>query len=230
MRSLLILISLLLSGLWSEAQTAKPIRWTFSLSKNEVKQGDVVEIIMKAEINNEWYLYSSDFSPELGPTVSSISFTTNNSFKTAGNLTPIGAKEKYDSLWEGKIRYFVHHGEFRQKVKILTTKPVIKAILSYQVCSDKEGKCIPYDENISFDQVQLKVIAVQNTSTNTTPVVDTKGVPKNNTPEVKPTVETKDKLTALEVEKSKLVEKDNNGNDLAVEQLKKFSQKYGGDK
>jgi hypothetical protein len=225
MRLLLLTISLLCLGAYTKAQTAKPIRWSFSLSKNEVKQGETVEIIMKAEINSEWYLYSSDFDPQLGPTVTSTTFTENGSFKISGNLRPIGAKEKYDSLWEGKIRYFTKTAEFRQKIKILKTNPVIKGMLIYQVCSDKEGKCIPYEEAILFDK--LKVTTAEIVPEKQTAVV-TKELSENKTDNV--TAPSKDKISDLESEKEKLVQKDGNGNDIAIEQLKTFTQKYGGGK
>jgi hypothetical protein len=226
MRLLLLTISLLCSGIYAQAQTAKPIHWSFSLSKNEVKQGETVEIIMKAEINSEWYLYSSDFDPELGPTVTSTTFTENGSFKASGNLRPVGAKEKYDSLWGGKIRYFTKTAEFRQKIKILKTNPVIKTMLIYQVCSDKEGKCIPYEEVLLFDN--LKVTAAEIVPEKQTATA--KEMPENKTEENKVTTPSKDKISDLESEKDKLVQKDSNGNDIAIEQLKTFTQKYGGGK
>ncbi len=227
MRRLLGTISLILSVFCSYAQTAKPIRWTFTLSKNEVKQGGTVDIIMKAEINADWYLYSSDFDPNLGPTVTTFSFVPNNSFEAVGPLKAIDPKEKYDSLWEGKIRYYTKHAEFRQKVKLLTENPILKGTLAYQVCSDKEGKCIPYEETLSFDK--LKVIVPENvpttTNTQTDPVIEPKQVK-----ETKNTPLPKDKLLRLEAEKNKLIEKDSAGNDVTIGQLKTFVQKYGGDK
>ncbi len=227
MRLLLVTISILLSVFCAEAQTEKPIRWVFSLSKNEVKQGEVVEIIMKAEINPDWYLYSSDFETG-GPTVTSITFENNGSFKSIGELKPFGTKEKYDSLFELKVRYFVKHAEFRQKVKILKVNPLIKGTLMYQVCSDREGKCIPYEESLVFNNLKVAagelVPEKQETSVGQTNTTNT-----SKEPEVKKPVY-KDKLSELEAEKNKLVEKDSNGNDIAIEQLKTFTQKYGGDK
>jgi DsbC/DsbD-like thiol-disulfide interchange protein len=41
-------------------------------------------------------------------------------------------------------------GEFRQKVKILGENPIIKGSYSYQVCSDIDGKCIPFDEDFTL--------------------------------------------------------------------------------
>ena len=227
MRFLLATFSFLLIGLCAQAQTSKPIRWSISLSKSEVKQGETIEIIMTAEINADWYLYSSDFNPDLGPTVSSVQFENNDSFKSLGNLKPIGAKEKYDSLWGGKIHYFTKHAEFRQKIKILKTNPKIKGVLSYQVCSDKEGKCIPFDEKILFDK--LKVVAAQLTPEKNPTTDNTEATPENSSSS-KNTNISKDNLSALEAEKEKLIQKDNNGNDVVVNQLKAFTQKYGGDK
>ena len=227
MRFLLFIFSLLFFGICAQAQTAKPIRWSFSLSKNEVKQGEVIEIIMKAEILTDWYLYSSDFDPDLGPTVSSIVFENNGSFKAAGKLVPIAPKEKYDSLWGGKVRYFTKHAEFRQKVKVLKINPVIKGNLMYQVCSDKEGKCIPYEETVLFNKLIVIASAIVPEKT---PTVAVKKETEKITPIAETPVASTDKPSSLESEKEKLIQKDVNGKDVVVDQLKMFTQKYGGNK
>ncbi len=227
MRFLLIIFTFLFLSICAQAQTAKPIHWSFSLSKNEVKQGESLEIIMKAEISTEWYLYSSDFNPDLGPTVSSMVFENNGSFKAVGKLLPIGAKEKYDSLWDGKIRYFTKHGEFRQKVKILKTSPVLKGTLIYQVCSDKEGKCIPYEEVILFDKLTVIAAAIVPEETPTA-VIKKEIIKDQSTTEIQ--VPPTSNLSLLESEKGKLIQKDRNSNDIVVDQLKMFTQKYGGNK
>jgi len=169
-------------------------------------------------------LYSSDFDADLGPTVSSITFVENGSYKVVGKLIPVGAKEKYDSLWGGKIRYFTRTAEFRQKVKILKTNPTLKAMLIYQVCSDKEGKCIPYEENILIDN--LKVIAATVSPEKKEQVVATE-VSENREEDKS---KSKDRLSELESTKAILLQKDRDGNDIAVKQLRTFTQKYGGDK
>lgn len=228
MRYLLITFSFLFLSICVQAQTAKPIRWSFSLSKNEVKQGESIEIIMNAEISTDWYLYSSDFNPDLGPTVSSIVFENNGSFKAVGKLMPIGAKEKYDSLWDGKIRYFTKHAAFRQKIKILKTNPILKGTLIYQVCSDKEGKCIPYEETILFDKLTVIAAAIVPEKTLTAVVIG-KEIIKNSSTTEMPAFSISN-LAALESKKEKLIKKDHNGNDVVIAQLKMFTQKYGGNK
>ncbi len=235
MRFLVVLILYLITTVSVHAQTAKPIKWTISISKTEVKQGDVLEIIMKAEIKPDWYLYSSDFDPNLGPTVTSILFDADDSYSVVNQLKPFGAKEKYDSLWEGKVRYFTSTAELKQELKILRKNPVIKARLYYQVCNDKVGKCIPYEEVVFFDNLKVEVTEPnQNTTINTE-----QG--KENPPKVVKKVDTVKEstiqtnaipltLAELEAEKEKLKVQDNNGKDYALEQLKEFVQKYGGGK
>jgi hypothetical protein len=56
---------------------------------------------------------------------------------------------------EGEIKYFKGTGEFRQKVKITDKNPVISGGYSYQVCSDVDGKCIPFDDEFTFDQIKV---------------------------------------------------------------------------
>jgi len=237
MRFLVALILLLIPIVSVNAQTGKPIKWSTSISKTEVKQGDIVEIIMKAEIKPDWYLYSSDFDPELGPTVTSILFDVDDSYKIINSLKPFGAKEKYDSLWEGKVRYFTKNAEFRQEIKILRKNPVIKARLYYQVCNDKVGKCIPYEEEVFFDNIKVELVeSIQKDpiKTDEVKVIDpSKVIKRIDSPKIlkRPEVKVeKLSLQELEAEKEKLISKDNNGKDLSVEQLKEFVQKYGGSK
>ena len=54
----------------------------------------------------------------------------------------------------------VRRGEFRQRVKIVKANPVISGSYEYQVCSDIDGKCIPFDEEFTF--TGLSVIDADN--------------------------------------------------------------------
>ncbi len=133
-----------------QAQILQPARWTHSVSKDSVAVGDEVELIFRAVIDKAWYLYSSDFDPDLGPMVTEFSFEKSNSYSLIGGIVPINPKKKYDDIWKGEVTYFKGMGEFRQKVKILDENLVIKGSYSYQVCSDIDGKCIPFDEDFTI--------------------------------------------------------------------------------
>lgn len=156
-RSLLVLF--LFSTFSSLAQILEPAKWTTEVSKSEVRVGDELELIFKATIDPDWYLYSSDFDPDLGPQVTEFFFTENETYQLVGGIRPINPSKKYDDIWEGDYTYFKKKGEFRQTVKILKTRPIIEGEYSYQVCTDIDGKCIPFSEDFSFDQIKANVVA-----------------------------------------------------------------------
>ena len=131
-------------------QILHPASWEHKFSKDQVKVGEEVELIFDITIDSKWYLYSSDFDPDLGPKVTEFLFLPDDSYELVGNVNPINARKGYDDIFEGDYTYFKGRGEFRQTVKILKTNPVISGSYDYQVCSDIDGKCIPFDEEFTF--------------------------------------------------------------------------------
>lgn len=139
------------------AQVQRHATWTHSFSKNEVKAGETVDLIFKATITPGWYLYSSDFDPDLGPTLTEITLTPDASFEKVGKLKPINPKKKFEEVWQGNVTYFTGKAEFRQTVRILKENPVIKAAANYQTCSEISGLCVLGDNDFVF--TGLKVAA-----------------------------------------------------------------------
>ncbi|MEP1096834.1 MAG: cytochrome c biogenesis protein CcdA [Cyclobacteriaceae bacterium] len=132
------------------SQILKPISWTVELSKEGPVVGDEVEIQFNAIIDAKWYLYSSDFDPDLGPMVTEFFFEENDTYELLGEIVPVNPKKKFDSLWMGDYTYFSGKGQFTQKVKILSEAFRIEGSYTYQVCSDIDGKCIPFDDDFSL--------------------------------------------------------------------------------
>ena len=58
------------------AQILEPAKWSQAISEKEVQIGDEVELIFKVLIDPDWYLYSSDFDPDLGPMLTEFTFRT----------------------------------------------------------------------------------------------------------------------------------------------------------
>ncbi len=137
------------------AQILKPAEWQWQAAENTVTLGDTVELIFNVRIDKNWYLYSNDFDPDLGPMLTEFAFVPDASYALVGGTRAIGAQRKYDDLWGGEYTYFKGKGEFRQTVKILSAEPLISGSVSYQVCSDVDGKCIPFDQAFSFDQIDV---------------------------------------------------------------------------
>ncbi len=138
------------------AQILEPAKWTYATSKSEVGIGEELDLIFKATIDEDWYLYSSDFDPDLGPQVTEFDFKPNDSYSLVGGLRPINPSKKYDDLWEGDYTYFKKKGEFRQTIRILKENPIIEGSYAYQVCTDIDGKCIPFDDEFIFDRIKVK--------------------------------------------------------------------------
>ena len=153
-KSLLFITGLLLF-INAYSQVLKPISWKFSTSVNQAKVGDEVDLIFTATIDNRWYLYSSDFDPDLGPIVTEFTFEPNSSYKLIGDIVPEHPKKKYDSLWGGEYTYFAGKGVFRQKVKILSADFRVTGTFDYQVCSEIDGKCINFDDDFAFNQLKV---------------------------------------------------------------------------
>ncbi len=212
MRSLLLFVWLISYSL--QAQVSDPAKWTFTLSSANIHVGDTIEIMAKATIEANWYLYSNDFDPTLGPTLTEFTFEPNDSYGLVGKTIPVKPKKKYDAVWSGDVTYFVEHGEFRQKVIVLKENLVVAVSVEYQTCNDLLGRCIPGDEEYVFKNLSIK------------PAI--KGSTKE-TVQVKKPVHSGIKSTVpeLEAEKEKLVQTDAAGNDIAVDYLKSFVKKYG---
>lgn len=143
------------------AQVQRHATWTHSVSKNEVKVGETVDLIFKATITPGWYLYSSDFDPDLGPTLTEITLTPDASFEKMGKLKPINSKKKFEEVWQGNVTYFMGKAEFRQTVRILKENPVIKAAANYQTCSEISGLCVLGDNDFVFTGLKVAAAPVQ---------------------------------------------------------------------
>ncbi|WP_020526482.1 protein-disulfide reductase DsbD family protein [Flexithrix dorotheae] len=155
------------------AQLEKHIEWDSRLAKKEAAIGESVELIFTAEIDKDWYLYSSDFDPDLGPMVTEFSFEENDTYELVGEVKPINPKRKYDSLiWEGEYTYFKEKAEFRQKVKVLKDGFNVKVGVLGQTCSDIDGKCILFEEVFNFSGLKVKNEAPAGSQGNTEPVIE----------------------------------------------------------
>jgi thiol:disulfide interchange protein DsbD len=142
------------------AQVIKPIEWNFAVSEQRAAVGDTLDLIFRARIDSKWYLYSSDFDPDLGPMVTTFAFGSGKDHTVVGDIRPVGRMKKYDSIWKGEYTYFKDSAEFRQQVVITGPEPVVRGTFEYQVCSDIDGKCIPFEEDFVFDDIDVSGAAV----------------------------------------------------------------------
>lgn len=157
----------------AQAQILQPAKWKTEVSKKEVEIGDEIDLIFFVDIQKDWYLYSTDFDPDLGPMVTEFNFKPNNSYALVGGIKAVNPEKRYDDLWEGEYTYFENKAEFRQTVKVLSKNLMIEGDYAYQVCTDIDGKCIPFDDDFSFTGFTVKGTQAKNT-------VETENVQDNN--------------------------------------------------
>jgi thiol:disulfide interchange protein DsbD len=171
MKSFFVLVFALLLPLITFAQILKPVTWSYKPTKSSAKVGEIVELRFTANIQSGYHIYSSEVNPKIdGPLPTVIKLTPNKTYALVGKVKPISKVEtKYEEAFEGDT--YVMHGpaEFSQRVKILSDKPIIEGNVDYQVCTDKDGQCIPGNDDFAI--TGLLVAATQTTPTASTAAV-----------------------------------------------------------
>ncbi|MCX2839213.1 protein-disulfide reductase DsbD family protein [Salinimicrobium sp. MT39] len=159
----LSLLLALFSFLPHVAQVQEAPEWQVKADNNDAVPGDEVIITFTADIPQDWYMYSSDFDPNLGPMLTEFNFDPSEKFELLGEIIPVEPKEKYEEIWEGDVTYFIEKAIFEHKIKLIGEKPVISGSVTYQICSDVTGQCIPYESEFSIDLSGEKAGAAANT-------------------------------------------------------------------
>ncbi|GAB4007587.1 thioredoxin family protein [Spirosoma migulaei] len=183
MKSILTLAVWLLLPLATFAQILKPVTWTYKPVKSSANVGEVIELRFTANVQTGYHIYSSDVNPKIdGPLPTVIKLTPNKSFELVGKVKPVSKVEtKYEEVFEGDT--YVMHGaaQFSQRIKILSDKPVIEGNVDYQVCTDKDGQCIPGNEDFSITGLVVSAPATTTAVASTPTTVSTVTKPTSET-------------------------------------------------
>ena len=143
------------------AQKITPAKWSWSIKPANPKVGEQAEVIFKVAIEKDWYLYSSDFDKDLGPTVTTVTFKSGTGYQTVGGLKAINPHSKNDTeIWNGTYTYFTDQAEFRQKIKITASDYLIEGSYDSQSCSNVSGLCVPIKGPFSLKGKAEKVASV----------------------------------------------------------------------
>jgi hypothetical protein len=211
-RSLFFLLIFLSFSAFSQME--KHAQWKFSVSKNQLKVGESLEVTIEASIDEGWYLYSTEFDPNLdAPPHASIIFE-GSGFKESGKVKAIGSKEKFDEFY-GNIKIFTGKAKFTQKLIITASNPQITIKVEAYVCSHM---CVQVKESYSFNDIKATGAELVKPATN-----------KTKTPKINPApAGSTERLNELEKAKQSLIKKDAKGKDATREYLKEYVKKNGG--
>jgi thiol:disulfide interchange protein DsbD len=151
MRKLIVLLSLLITILQVvSAQILKPATLVAEPFSGPVKAGDVVELVFKAKIDKNWYMYTTGFDPECGPLPMVVTLEQKG-FELVGELVAKKDKGKHDEIFDCDVRYFENAGEFAQKIRILDVGSLeIKGTYEGQACSNISGQCVQIAGDLFF--------------------------------------------------------------------------------
>jgi thiol:disulfide interchange protein len=140
----------------ASAQVLTPAKWTTSTSAQSAKTGEEIDLIFKATIDNNWYLYSSEFDCEDGPIKTNFTFKPDASYRLVGNIKAINPIDKHDKIFECDVKIFKGTAEFRQRIKVLSANLKISGEYEYQVCTDLTGQCVPGSGEFLFDKIKVE--------------------------------------------------------------------------
>src|SRR5919199_4276162 len=189
MKSILALAIGLLVSFAAVAQPHKdPTTWSAKVVKQPAQIGDVVTVRIEVTIANGWHMYSNDLDPNIGPVPTTLKFPNSDAFSLVGKATPKGVEEVYEEVWGAKVRQFKNKAVFEQKIKVLKPTGSFSGSAEYQVCSDKDGICLPPTET-EFS-VDLKVNGIAATAPQSTSTSTVATAPQANSITTKPTSET----------------------------------------
>ena len=140
----------------AHSQVLAPAKWITSASAESAKRESEIEIIFKATIENNWYLYSTEFDCEDGPLKTTFSFKPNSSYQLVGDVKAINPIDKHDKIFECDLKIFKGTAEFRQRIKVLTSNLKIEGEYEYQVCTDITGQCVPGNGEFLIDKIKVE--------------------------------------------------------------------------
>ena len=135
--------SLFLGGSGAFAQMKKPVKWSYSVNKISEKEA---ELILKADIQSGWHMYSITQSPDALAVPLTIEFKKNKNYKLSGKIIESAPHQLKED--DGVTNIFEEQATFRQKIEILSPESFsIKGTLNGQACIDV---CILFDDNFEF--------------------------------------------------------------------------------
>ena len=84
-----------------------------------------------------------------------VTLEKNPGFELVGDLVAINDQAKHDKIFDCDVRIFVNTGEFRQKIKILSSDLNLIGSYEGQVCSEEKGQCVLFSGDLTFSKIKV---------------------------------------------------------------------------
>lgn len=137
MKPIVFAIYLITAGMLVQAQSL--VRWNFEAKKISER---TYEIIIKAQIDEPWHLYSQN-TPPGGPFPATINFNKNPLVILEGKTVEKGnIQKKYEGVFGIDVFYYEKNVDFVQTVRLKTlVKTNVTGNIEFMICNDHE--CMP---------------------------------------------------------------------------------------
>jgi hypothetical protein len=136
-----LLIALFFGGNSVHAQVIHPVKWGFSVNKINNAES---ELVFTATVDKGWNIYSQNIE-EGGPIPTTFNFDKGMGYMLVGKVTEPEGVEKMDNVFNMKVIYLSGKVEFRQKVRVMSLKPVkVTGNVEFMCCDDEQ--CLPPEE------------------------------------------------------------------------------------
>jgi DsbC/DsbD-like thiol-disulfide interchange protein len=121
------------------AQSASPVKWTYTAKKIAEK---TYEVHITATVGGDWHIYSQNVGVD-GPVPTAFTFTKNPLISMDGKPKEVGKViKKNEEVWGGTVNYYEKTVDFVQIVKVRgTAKTNLTGKVEFMVCNDE--KCLP---------------------------------------------------------------------------------------
>jgi len=126
-----------------QAQLLDPVSYKIVESPDTVKSAEIFNVVVEAEIDGEWHLYSALNDPDAGPYPTTFS-SASGSMKIAGEIEESEARIVLDPNFNAKLGWHSNRAVFTIPVAFrenVQGKGTINLEVLYQVCDDKS--CLP---------------------------------------------------------------------------------------
>lgn len=101
------------------------------------------EVIIHANIEEGWHLYSQFLESDLGPIPTEIVFEKNKNVIFSEKTNEPAPKVSYDQNFGGDLSYFESEVKFTNKIEV-KNPTFVKGFIVYMICSDE--MCLPPTE------------------------------------------------------------------------------------
>lgn len=135
---------------------AEHVIWSLKLEtpNASIEAGEKINLLLTADIQNGWHLYSTEETGSGGPFATQIKLADDSPFRLAGPIISPEASVVFDPNFDQNVSYYENTQVFKFPIQIKpdaqSGKQEIKVLIKYQVCSGMTCHA-PKQETVTID-------------------------------------------------------------------------------